>query len=189
MFEGCTCLTATPELSATTLASSCYAKMFYGCTSLTETPTTLSATTLASSCYANMFYGCTSLTTAPALPATTLSVSCYESMFQGCTSLTATPILPAATLTERCYYQMFKECSYLYSVKCLATDISATDCTTYWLDGVSTTGTFTKATSMTSWPSNSPSGIPSDWTVVSESEVEITSDRTDYGDKVKNTWN
>ena len=190
MFSGCTSLTATPDLPATTLAGSCYANMFYGCTSLTETPTTLLATTLASSCYSNMFYGCTSLSTAPALPATTLSVSCYESMFQGCTSLTATPILPAATLTERCYYQMFKDCSYLYSVKCFATDISATDCTTYWLDGVSTTGTFTKATSMTSWPSDSPSGIPSgSWTVISEFEETTTADRQDYGDKEKDTWN
>ena len=49
----------------------------------------LPATTLASSCYRDIFYGCKSLTTAPSiLPATTLVGNCYRSMFSGCTSLT-----------------------------------------------------------------------------------------------------
>jgi len=47
----------------------------------------LPVTTLAESCYANMFYGCTSLTTAPDLPATTLTKSCYNQMFSWCTKL------------------------------------------------------------------------------------------------------
>ena len=34
MFTNCTYLTTAPELPATTLAQSCYASMFYGCTSL-----------------------------------------------------------------------------------------------------------------------------------------------------------
>ena len=34
MFQGCTSLTATPELPATTLVSDCYQRMFDGCTSL-----------------------------------------------------------------------------------------------------------------------------------------------------------
>ena len=34
MFEGCTALTQAPALPAITLASSCYASMFYGCTKL-----------------------------------------------------------------------------------------------------------------------------------------------------------
>ena len=34
MFEGCTSLTSAPELKATTLAASCYSRMFYGCTKL-----------------------------------------------------------------------------------------------------------------------------------------------------------
>jgi hypothetical protein len=38
-------------------------------------------TTLAKYCYKQMFYGCTSLTQTPILPATTLADYCYESMF------------------------------------------------------------------------------------------------------------
>ena len=80
MFQGCTSLTQTPELPATTLADYCYSYMFFGCTSLTQAPT-LPATTLADSCYSNMFFSCTALTQAPALPATTLADSCYSYMF------------------------------------------------------------------------------------------------------------
>ena len=60
--------------------------MFSGCTSLTITPD-LPATTLASSCYSSMFSGCTSLTITPDLPATTLTDYCYYYMFNGCSSL------------------------------------------------------------------------------------------------------
>jgi len=80
--------------------------------------------------------------TAPALPATTLAIFCYRSMFQGCTSLN--------------------------SVTCLATDISASNCTSNWLSGVASTGTFTKAPSMTGWTIDSASGIPTGWTVAGE---------------------
>lgn len=39
---------------------------------------------MASYCYAYMFYGCTGLTAAPSLPATTLKSNCYSAMFYGC---------------------------------------------------------------------------------------------------------
>ena len=112
MFQGCTSLTQTPALPATTLASYCYSSMFRECTSLTQTPA-LPATTLASYCYSSMFRECTSLTQTPALPATTLASYCYSSMFQGCTSLTQTPALPATTLANNCYTLMFKHCTSL----------------------------------------------------------------------------
>ena len=164
MFRGCTSLTASPELPATTLAGYCYGYMFRECTSLTAAPE-LSATTLATACYAFMFYGCTSLTTAPELPATTLANNCYSNMFYGCTSLTTAPELPATTLTNRCYDCMFYDCTNLNSIKCLASDISASNCTSDWVSNVAASGTFTKAASMTSWPSGA-SGIPSGWTIV-----------------------
>ena len=47
----------------------------------------LPATTLATNCYMGMFYGCTSLVQTPELPATTLADGCYNRMFYGCTSL------------------------------------------------------------------------------------------------------
>ena len=169
MFQKCTSLTAAPELSAETLASNCYRTMFLGCTGLASAPA-LSATTLADDCYQSMFHGCTNLTSAPALPAETLAPYCYCGMFVDCTSLTSAPELPATTLPTYSYWHMFKGCSSLNSVTCLATDISASDCTTDWLDGVATTGTFTQAAGIgvdTSggWTSNSANGIPTGWTV------------------------
>ncbi len=162
MFAGCTSLTTAPTLPATTLVESCYGGMFSDCTSLTTAPT-LPATTLAEGCYSNMFEGCTNLVTAPALPATTLDSECYYGMFSGCTSLTTAPVLPATTLTEYCYTSMFYGCTSLNSVTCMATNISASNCTSNWLQGVASTGTFTKASGAT-WPEG-VNGIPSGWTV------------------------
>ena len=165
MFNGCTSLTTAPELPATALTYSCYQSMFGGCTSLTTAPT-LPATTLATQCYYYMFSRCTSLTTAPSiLPATTLTSQCYYGMFSGCTGLTTAPELPATELTKQCYYSMFNGCSKINYIKCLATDISATDCTIDWVKGVASTGTFVKAASMSGWTTGTK-GIPSGWTVV-----------------------
>ena len=164
MFEGCTSLTSVPNtLPATTLTHGCYSAMFFGCTSLTTAPV-LPATSLANYCYSHMFYSCTSLTTAPELPATTLADYCYQSMFESCTSLTTAPVLPATTLANSCYKGMFQGCTSLNYIKCLATDVSATYCTTYWLYNVSSTGTFVKNASMNDWASGT-SSIPNGWTV------------------------
>lgn len=166
MFSFCTSLTTAPELPAETLADGCYGAMFSECTSLTTAPE-LPATTLADNCYAAMFSGCTSLTTAPELRATTLAVSCYSMMFQGCTSLTNSPALPATTLADYCYSMMFQGCTNLNYVKCLATDISAEWCLDEWLDGVSASGTFVKASGAT-WAVAGTHGIPSGWKVNEE---------------------
>ena len=99
------------------------------------------------------------------MPATTLSNYCYYNMFNGCTSLITAPELPATTLASYCYKLMFNNCTNLNYIKCLATDISATDCTSLWVQGVSSqTGTFVKSSSMSSWTTGI-SGIPSGWTV------------------------
>ena len=189
LFDGCSKLLTAPTLPATTLTAGCYQQMFIGCSSLTTAPT-LPATKLTNACYFQMFQGCTSLTTAPALPATTLAVNCYRQMFQGCTSLTTAPELPATKLEQNCYRGMFQQCTSLTSapelkaatladyscrsmfylcsslnyVKCLATNISATECTLGWLDGVAESGTFVKASSMSSWTTGA-NGIPTNWTV------------------------
>jgi len=60
---------------------------------------------------------------------------------------------------------MFRGCSNLSSITMLATDISATDCLSDWVNSVAASGTFTKAASMTTLPTGT-SGIPSGWTVV-----------------------
>ena len=103
------------EMSAMTLANSCYSGMFYNCTALTTAPA-LPATTLAPSCYQSMFYGCTALTSVPALPAMEMKSRCYSAMFYGCTALTSVPALPATTLAEYCYQEMFRSCIALTSV-------------------------------------------------------------------------
>ena len=166
MFQGCTSLTTAPQLLALNLAINCYREMFVDCSGLT-TVHVLPSTSLVESCYERMFYGCTSLTTVPSdmLPALNLANSCYRDMFDGCTSLTTAPILSAPTLARLCYSGMFNECSNLNAITCLATDISAEECTDYWVSYVAESGTFTKASSMNDWTSGD-NGIPSGWTVV-----------------------
>ena len=164
MFWECKLLTNAPRvLPALTLKSNCYWGMFAGCKSLTTAPS-LPATTLAEDCYCNMFNGCTSLTTAPQLPATTLADDCYSGMFINCKNLTTAPTLPATTLAIRCYNDMFNGCNILNSITCLATDISAEACTGGWLNYVSPSGTFVKASDMNDWTTGT-SGIPSGWTI------------------------
>jgi hypothetical protein len=74
------------------------------------------------------------------LPATTLAAGCYSGMFYGCEALTRAPELPATTLVDFCYESMFYNCSSLNNITCLATDITASDCTNNWLEGVAATG-------------------------------------------------
>ena len=73
-------------------------------------------------------------------------------------------VLPATTLAEDCYVCMFYHCTSLNKVECLATDVSAEDCTTSWLSGVASSGTFIKASGMNDWPIGTD-GIPFGWTV------------------------
>ena len=163
MFQSCTSLTTAPELPATTLAEGCYSYMFWNCDGLTAAPE-LPATTLAKKCYQGIFRECNGLTTAPELPAITLAPYCYYAMFHGCDGLTTAPELPATTLAEGCYLSMFLNCKKLDNITMLATDISAPDCLGEWVDGVASTGTFTKAAAMTSLTTG-VSGIPEGWTV------------------------
>lgn len=115
-------------------------------------------------CYQSMFEGCASLIAAPALPATTLMSSCYDRMFQDCTSLTTAPVLPATKLVSGCYDRMFSGCTNLNYVKAMFTTTPSTNYTSYWLSGVSPTGTFVKNASAT-WNLTGSSGIPDGWTI------------------------
>jgi hypothetical protein len=166
--------------------------MFYDCTSLTIAPE-LPATTLVDGCYINMFCDCTSLTTAPALPATTLADSCYYAMFKNCTSLITAPELPATTLVIYCYSSMFYGCSKLNYIKMLATYIYATNCLSYWVEGVASTGTFVKNPDAT-WDRVGVDGVPSGWTVKFDGEesggglLKFTVDGVAYQFEDGMTW-
>jgi hypothetical protein len=67
-------------------------------------------------------------------------------------------------LAQGCYGYMFYGCSNLNYIKCLATDISATSCTSGWLSNVSYSGNF-ETPSTTNWTTG-VNGIPSGWTRV-----------------------
>lgn len=157
-----TAITTAPALPATVLENSCYVDTFHGCSKLVNPPE-LPATVLAQNCYRALFARCTSLVNAPELPATTLAINCYQYAFLNCINLVNPPELPAETLKTNCYQQLFYGCSKLNNITVYARDISATDCTTNWLSGVASSGTFNNYGSAT-YTANSPSGIPTGWT-------------------------
>lgn len=166
MFNSCSNLTTLPELPSQHLAYGCYQNMFNGCTSLTSIPENyLPATTLAPACYARMFQTCTNLIDVPEdlLPTTTLDANCYEQMFSNCFSLALPPVLPATTLAEACYRSMFSYSSSIEEVTCLATDITASDCISNWLNGVAVSGTLYKDPNMNDFVVGT--NVPSGWTI------------------------
>lgn len=148
----------------------CFTYLFAMSTGLVDANLFLPATAMEEGCYSYMFYNCTNLVSAPALPATILADSCYSSMFEGCTNLIVEPELTVTTLVNSCYKNMFKSCSSLTDIRCLAIDISATDCTYNWLDGVASEGTFYKHPNATSWTRGS-SGIPTNWDVTDDLSI------------------
>ena len=168
LFNGCSKLVSAQNLvlPAMTLAKSCYRNMFYNCTSLATAPE-LPATKLAQDCYSSMFSNCKSLITAPVLPASEILNGCYWFMFSSCYSLTTAPAILATTLKSFSCYGMFSSCGKLNYIKCLATEIESNS-TSNWVTNVSSTGTFVKASSMTSWTTGA-NGIPTNWTVVNNS--------------------
>ncbi|MBQ7020067.1 MAG: hypothetical protein IJN30_03595 [Bacteroidales bacterium] len=87
--------------STVSTADARFCHLFDGCTSLTAAPE-LPATTLADYCYYNMFGACTGLTAAPELPATTLADYCYQNMFKGCTSLSDITMLATVISATSC---------------------------------------------------------------------------------------
>ena len=162
MFAGCWSLKSLPfkSFSPRITVASAMQGMFIDCTGLTTAPELLS-TGVTQQCYQNMFTGCINLRKGPSiLPAMTLANGCYQYMFERCSNLEIAPELPAPVLIQQCYYRMFINCNKVRYIKCLATDISAANCTNYWVDGVQTnSGTFVKNPSMNDWTTGT-SGIP-----------------------------
>ena len=98
------------------------------------------------------------------LPATALTNYCYQGMLAQSNNLQVGPLLPAETLVTGCYSYMFYHSYQINNIRCLATNISATSCLYYWVEGAPSTGTFVTPSS-TNW-STGRSGIPSGWTRV-----------------------
>ena len=104
LFRNCTGLINAKKMVLPTISfsyNSVYYIMFQGCSSLTAAPE-LPATELSDGCYNGMFKGCTSLTTAPDLPATTLKGTCYYQMFNGCSNLNYIKMLATNTSAGDC---------------------------------------------------------------------------------------
>ena len=116
------------------------------------------------------------------LPATTLTEGCYQDMFNGCKGIEKAPELPAPTLVKDCYQEMFAGCSKLKYVKCLATDISAENCTKGWLTNAGTEATGEKVLeTLIPMEPDSDDGVPSGWTARTDGAKKAGS--ISYSDK------
>ena len=96
------------------------------------------------------------------LPATRLTEGCYDNMFSGCKGIEKAPDLPAPKLENNCYQEMFSDCAKLNSVKCLASDVAASDALKDFLKGA---GTAAEKTPVIETATPLPAGtVPSNFT-------------------------
>ena len=170
LFQNNTTITSAENLtlqpsSDGSLPTFAYYLMFSGCSALITPPSEIPATKQGHASCSKMFLDCTQLKTPPALKSTILGNYCFTSIFKNCTSLISAPELPALTLASNCYQSAFEGCTSLNNVTVYADDISASNCTNNWLKNVASSGTFRNLGSAT-YTANSPSGIPTGWTVV-----------------------
>lgn len=169
MFNRCTALTdvSNIDLSELELDTSSCLQMFYNCSSLTKAARMV-RTTFIDGSQNNLFamYANSGVSDVSGINFgnIVLTKGCMEQMFSNCKSLVTSPALSSRTLAERCYWHLYTGCNALNYIKCTATDISATDCTTDWVTGVANTGTFVKTANMENWTTGT-SGIPVGWTV------------------------
>ena len=102
-------------LPATGLTTSCYAGMFYECTSLVTAPKVLPSIVGTSNIYQGMFAGCTSLVNPPeVIELINYHPNTCASMFAGCSQLTKTPIMKFSVNytypSQQPYAYMFQSC-------------------------------------------------------------------------------
>ena len=161
LFNTCSGITRPPKLPAAVVPDAAYIYMFRG-SGITSIPDFSHVTSMGQQFY--MFESCNSLTSVT-IPDFGTSTSTMYYWFKNCTSLTSAVLEFDEFSGRDCCANLFYGCSNLNSVKCLASNPS-TNYTLSWLTGVSSTGTFTKATGVT-WPTG-VSGIPDYWTVVEE---------------------
>ncbi len=147
-----------------------YQQMFYQCSNLTTPPKILLETFTGQYVMGSMFNACSNLETAPNLVVNSCTRECCRGMFYGCAKITRGIDLLALTLAQSCYYEMYRGCSSLTYIKMMATDISASSALNNWVYGVDSAGTFVKnANAQWTLPTGA-SGIPTNFTVTSESE-------------------
>lgn len=129
------------------------------------------ATSISTDAYSWMFKGCKNMVYGPKEIAFDgyLPTGAFWRSFYNCQSLLESPILRfVGTSGQVCVYNCFYGCSSLQKITSLLTSYSSSSFSD-WVYGVSSTGTFYKAPSMSGW-SRGTSGIPSNWTVVDYAE-------------------
>lgn len=181
LYSGCTGLITPPTtLSAGRVYDYSYSKMFYGCSNMTSTPT-IQATTAGKSAFKSMFEGCTSITETARFTNTLTYVysGTFESMYEGCTHLTKAyvPLASSGSYDSWTYRHLFKGCSRLTEIHngCKIDPATAGNYFYEWLDGVCNVGTYY-------YHPNTPGGesrirqyygIPENWTLVPETSYNI----------------
>ena len=117
--------------------------------------------------FAYLFYSMSNLKDATdlILPAENLASSCYRNMFIGCSNLENAPELPAATLAPYCYYQMFRYCERLQKVTMLATNVSASNAMSSWLESAGKKVTNPTVYVASGMGSTIQGKVPANWTV------------------------
>lgn len=139
--------------------------MEYGDDFVGQTSVKIDASTRAKGACSGLFKNCVGLMNVEniILPEIVKGYS-FTYIFQGCTSITTAPDILATsykTTTQPLQYA-FDGCSSLNYIKCMLSGKNISLNT--WVNGVSSTGTFVKASGAT-W-STGASGIPSGWTVI-----------------------
>lgn len=164
-FNGASSMVSALTMDITDAGDNCFNSAFQGCSALTDVSgLKMTLGQLRTKVFYYTFRSCTGLVTPPPISFTSFATSSSENclgMFYDCSSLESSfPLLPT-TLVSKCYYAMFNNCRKLASVKCLATDLSATNCIYVWLANTSSTGVFIQAENV-AYPRSS-SGIPTGW--------------------------
>lgn len=143
-----------------------FCKLFQNNVNLVNAKDLILPTKLANNIFNSTFSGCSSLITPPPLHSASLMQNCYNNMFRGA-AFNVAPELNADVVPAYGYAYLFISCSNLTYIKCLATDISATSATGYWIYGIPNSASciFVQHIDAT-WTKNNANGIPTKWTVI-----------------------
>lgn len=165
MFYHCYDLKAVPNMPATTLAQSCYAYMFNGCSKLTETNDFSNIESFNfSSCCQYMYQNCKGIKSV-SIPDRTLGNAAFNYMFAGSGIENAT-LMMSTLPSSACMQHMFDGCSSLKSIKVAFTSIpSSGGPLTGWVANVPSTGTFTAPITANYLETFATNAIPPGWTV------------------------
>ena len=139
-----------------------YYEMFSGCTALTTPPKSISVYKFTSETCYKMFAGCTSLKhVVPSVSGDSAASNVFYGMYSGCTALEEAT-MPPYTPSSNSHSYVFAGCSNLSRVYANWKSKPAASTTTYWAQGVNTTGVIILPTG-TTWVERSSSYMPVGW--------------------------